>query len=71
LYGARTNIPYNDGTFYNGINFLAVNSDNTFAWRKTDPSAGAGQNYVYIRGIGQMKTSRFVAHPTHFLNQMT
>jgi len=52
---------------YKGINFVAINRDNTFAWRKYDPSAGAGQNWVYIPGIGQMKTSDFVTNPRRFL----
>jgi hypothetical protein len=41
---------------YNGINFVAVGAGGRMAWRKYDPSPGAGQNWVYLPNIGQMKT---------------
>lgn len=44
LYGGRRS------HVYRGINFVAVNADNTFAWRKYDPSPASGQNAVYFAG---------------------
>jgi hypothetical protein len=63
LYGGRLS------KSYGGINFVAVNADQTFAWRKYDPSPGAGQNWVYFPGkpTGSLKTSDFVANPKQFL----
>lgn len=52
LYGGRRN------PSYRGINFVAVNADHTFAWRKYDPSPGAGQNWVYTAGASK-RTSQY------------
>lgn len=63
LYGGRLSKQYA------GINFVAMNANQTFAWRKYDPSPGAGQNWVYFPGkeSGSLKTSEFVASPKKFL----
>lgn len=55
---------------YPGINFVAVGADGKFVWQKYDPSAGAGQNDVYISGVGKMHTSDFVKNPKKFLKQI-
>lgn len=44
LYGGRRSHSYT------GINFVAVNADNTFVWRKFDPGPRSGQNTVYFAG---------------------
>ncbi len=49
LYGGRRSHAYK------GINFVATNADKSFAWRKYDPSPGAGQNWVYFSGAMKMK----------------
>ena len=68
LYGGRRS------KSYPGINFVAVNADKTFAWRKYDPSPGSGQNWIYIAGVrqkggGLLKTSDFIKSPYKYLHK--
>lgn len=61
LYGGRTQ--------RNFINFVAVNDDNTFAWRKYQTSAQGGQNVVYIKDVGKITTAAFTYNPKKYLTK--
>jgi hypothetical protein len=64
LYGGRI-------ANHGGINFVIINGDSKFAWRKYDPSPGAGQNWVYFNNGTHMNTSTFMDDPVKCLKDNT
>ncbi len=62
MYAARSSKQYS------GINFVVMNSDRSFMWRKYDPSGGAGQNWVYFKNGVHINTSVFLTNPGKYLH---